>query len=174
MHPYSFRDQCMQRLRGIDIPRPFCLDLFAVAVGEHRQRKLSVLPLPGLDGSDCLSGAWIATDTADLVLIDADASPWHRNLIGLHEISHILCDHADGVPSLQVLAGDLLPALSNVAVRRILGRHGYSCEDEQQAEFMACHILERADADPLPVSLPGPAGAAGRLAHALRHPVRRA
>jgi hypothetical protein len=39
---------------------------------------------------------------------------------------------------------------------------------------MSCLILELADADPLPVSLTGRAGVAGRLAHALRHPVRHA
>jgi hypothetical protein len=136
------RRQCEQRLRGLDIPHPFCLDTFAATVEAHRGRSLRILPLPGLDGSDALSGAWVATDAADYVLIDADASPWHRNLIGLHEIGHILCDHG--------------------------------CENEQEAELVACLILEQADADLLPVSSAGPAGIAGRLAHALRHPVRHA
>jgi hypothetical protein len=167
------RRQCEQRLRGLDIPHPFCLDTFAATVEAHRGRPLRVLPLPGLDGSDALSGAWVATDAADYVLIDADASPWHRNLIGLHEIGHILCDHG-GAPGLRELAADLLPTLSDATVRRFLGRHGYSREDEQEAELMACLILEQADADLLPVSSAGPAGIAGRLAHALRHPVRHA
>jgi hypothetical protein len=163
----------VQRLRGIDIPHPFRLDTFAATVETHRKRPLRVLPLPGLDGSDALSGAWVATDTTDYVLIDADASPWHRNLIGLHEISHILCDHGDA-PGLRGFAADLLPALSDVMVRRLLGRHGYNSADEQEAELMACLILERADADALSVSSPGAVGVAGRLAHALKHPVRSA
>ena len=172
MHPYALRGRCVQRLRGIDIPHPFRLDDFAATVEAHRRRALRVLPLPGLDGSDALSGAWVATETTDLVLIDADASPWHRNLIGLHEISHILCDHGGEAPGLRDLAAELLPALSDATVRRLLGRHGYTSSDEQEAELMACLILERADADPLPVSSAGPRGVAGRLAHALKHPVR--
>ena len=86
MHPYALQDRCSERLRGIEIPRPFSIDVFAAAVAERRGRALRILPLPGLDGSDGLSGAWVATDTTDYVLIDADASPWHRDLIGLHEI----------------------------------------------------------------------------------------
>jgi hypothetical protein len=167
------RRQCERRLRGLDIPHPFGLDVFAATVEAHRGRPLRILPLPGLDGSGALSGAWVATDAADYVLVDADASPWHRNLIGLHEISHILCGHG-GAPELRELAADLLPALSDATVRLLLGRHGYNCKDEQEAELMACVILEQADADLMPISSAGPAGIAGRLAHALRHPVRHA
>ena len=173
MVPNDFRRRCHQRLRGLDIPHPFCLDAFATTVEAYRGRPLQLLPLPGLDGSGALSGAWLATDQADYVLIDADASPWHRDLIGLHEIGHILCDHG-GAAGLRGFAADLLPDLGDVAVRRILGRHGYSRRDEQEAELMACLVLEQADADPLSVTSGGPAGIAGRLAQALRHPVRHA
>lgn len=116
----------------------------------------------------------MATDTADYVLIDADASPWHRNLIGAHEIGHLLCGHGAEDSGLRELAEELLPRLSNVTIRRILGRHGYGSSDEQEAELMACLILKQADAGPLPVSSSGTAGVAGRLAHALRHPARHA
>ena len=141
MHPYALHDRCVQRLRGLEIPRPFHLDVFAASVAERRRRALRILPLPGLDGSDGLSGAWVATDTADYVLIDADASPWHRNMIGLHEIGHVLCGHEREDGGLGELAEDLLPCLSNVTIRRILGRHGCSSSDEQEAELMACLIL---------------------------------
>ena len=171
MRPFSLYDRCVQRLDGIEIPRPFRLDVFAATVAGRRRRALHILPLPGLDGSDGLSGAWVATDTADYVLIDADASPWHRDLIGLHEISHLLCDHGAEGSGLREIAENLLPCLSDVTIRRILGRHRYSSSsDEQEAELMACLILERADADLLPVFASGTTGAAGRLAHALRHP----
>jgi hypothetical protein len=173
----ALHDRCAQRLRGIEIPRPFCLGAFATTVAEHRKRALHILPLPGLDGSDGLSGAWVATDTADYVLIDADASPWHRNLIGLHEIGHLLCGHGAEDSGLRELAADLLPCLGDVTIRRILGRHSHSSSDEEEAELMACLILKRADASPLlPVSVFSSrrAGAAGRLARALRHPMRHA
>lgn len=165
MHLNALHDRCVQRLRGIEIPRPFRLDAFAAIVAQQRRRALHVLPLPGLDGSDGLSGAWLATDSADYVLIDADASPWHRDLIGLHEIGHLLCGHG---------AEDRLPGLSDVAIRRILGRHGHGTSDEEEAELMACLILKQADAGPLPACLGGTAGVARRVAHALRYPVRHA
>ena len=166
MHPSALQDRCARRLRGIEIPRPFRLDVFAATVAQRRRRPLRILPLPGLDGSDGLSGAWLATDTADYVLIDADASPWHRNLIGLHEIAHLLCGHDAEDSGLRELAEDLLPCLSDAAIRRILGRHGRSGTAEQEAELMACLILKRADAGPLPIAATGTAGVAGRPAHA--------
>jgi hypothetical protein len=138
---HAMQARYMQRLRGIDIPRPFSLDVFAAAVAAHRNRALRILPLPGLAGTDGLSGAWVATDTADYVLIDADASPWHRDLIGLHEISHVLCGHGAAGSRFRELAGTLVPSLGDVTVQRVLGRHDGSSRDEQEAELMACLIL---------------------------------
>ena len=150
----ALHDRCVQRLRGLEIPRPFHLDVFAATVAEHRRRALHILPLPGLDGSDGLSGAWVATDTADYVLVDADASPWHRDLIGLHEISHVLCGHGAEDSGLGELAEDLLPCLSDVTIRRVLGRHG-ACGTvgEQEAELTAWLVLAE-----LPEGIPAHAG----------------
>lgn len=131
----------MRHLDGIDIPRPFSLEVFAAAVAAHRNRALRILPLPGLQGADGLSGAWVATDSADYVFVDADASPWHRDLIGLHEISHVLCGHGAAGSRFRELAGDLVPSLGDVTVQRVLGRHGGCSRDEQEAELMACFIL---------------------------------
>jgi hypothetical protein len=141
VQPYALQARSMQHLRGIEIPNPFSLNVFAAAVAAHRNRELRLLPLPGLDGADGLSGAWVATDTADYILITADASPWHRDLIGLHEIGHVLCGHGAAGRGLRELAPDLLPGLSDVTIRRVLGRHGYSSRDEQEAELMACLVL---------------------------------
>ena len=138
---HALQVRCMQRLRGIDIPRPFSLDVFAAAVAAHRNRALHILPLPGLEGTDGLSGAWVATDTADYVFVDADASPWHRDHIGLHEISHVLCGHGTAGSRFGEIAGTLVPSLGDVTVQRVLGRHGGCSRDEQEAELMACLIL---------------------------------
>jgi hypothetical protein len=138
---HALQARCMQRLRGIDIPRPFSLDIFAAAVAARRNRALRILPLPGLEGADGLSGAWVATDTADYVLVDANASPWHRDLIGLHEISHVLCGHGASGSRLRELVVALVPNLGDVTVQRVLGRHSTSSRDEQEAELMACLIL---------------------------------
>lgn len=138
---YALSARYRRQLLGIDIPRPFSLDGFAAAVATRRNRALRILPLPGLLGADGLTGAWVAMDAADYVFIDADASPWHRDLIGLHEISHVLCGHEASGSRFRGVAADLVPSLGVVTVQRVLGRHaGGSC-DEQEAELMACHIL---------------------------------
>jgi len=49
---HALQARCEQHLRGIEIPRPY-LDVFAA----RRGQALHVLPLPGLDGADGLSGA---------------------------------------------------------------------------------------------------------------------
>jgi hypothetical protein len=148
--------RCEQHLRGIEIPRPFSLDVFAASVAARRGRALRVLPLPALEGADGLSGAWVATDTADYVLIDAGARGWHRDLIGLHEISHILYGHGPAGTGPGEPARAPRPGLSAIAVRRILGRDGCSIDDEQEAELTAWLILAR---------LSGPvSGSAGQAA----------
>lgn len=166
------RSECDRRLGGIPVPQPFNLAAFTTTLARHRHRELRLAPLPATPATAALSGFWIATGTADYVLVDAHASPWHRDLIALHEIGHILYGHSSDATLAPAAA--LLPGLSPDAIRRALGRHGYTTREEREAETIASLILERAGSDPLPVTLPGCAGATARLAHALRHPVRRA
>jgi hypothetical protein len=135
------RARCLQHLRGIEIPRPFSLEAFAAAVAADRGRPLHVLPLPGLDGTDGLSGAWAATDLADYVLIDAASSGWHRDLIGLHEIGHVLGAGQAGETSPGGLARSLRPGLSTGAFRQVPGRGACSSAGEQEAELTAWLVL---------------------------------
>jgi hypothetical protein len=133
--------RCLQHLRGIEIPQPFSLEAFASAVATGRGRPLHVLPLPGLDGTDGLSGAWAATDCANYVLIDAASSGWHRDLIGLHEIGHALgasqaCETSPGG-----LARPLRPGLRSGAFRHVPGRGACSTLGEQEAELTAWLVL---------------------------------
>lgn len=174
MHIFGngLRSSCQRRLGGLPVPQPFDLTAFAATVARHRARPLHILLLHGLDGSEELSGAWLAGRTADFVYIDADASPWHRDLIALHEIAHILCGHQASARWMHDLGARVLPGLSDVTLTRMLGRHGYSTSQEREAELMASLILDRADDGPFAVTSPGRAGVAGRLTHALRHPVR--
>lgn len=128
--------------------------------------------MPGSPGSVGRPGLWIATLEADVVLADTHASAWHRNLIVLHEVGHILCGHPSDGSWTPEEAVRLLPGLDPALIRAILGRHDYTTPQEREAETIAGLILERADLDPLPVTLPGQAGITARVAHTLRHPVR--
>lgn len=133
--------RCRQHLRGIDIPWPFSLEAFAALLAARRGRAIRVLPLPGLDGTDGLSGTSVATASVDYVLISAHARGWHRDLIGLHEIAHVLCGHTAAGRGAPEPAQPLAPGLSGTAVRRILGAGGCSAGDEQEAELTAWLIL---------------------------------
>jgi hypothetical protein len=137
----AWQARCLRHLRGIEIPRPFSLEAFAASVAAHRDRPLHVLPLPGLDGTDGLSGAWAATDCADYVLIDAASSGWHRDLIGLHEIGHVL--GADQAPETSPggLARPLRPGLRTSAFRQVPGRGAGGAVGEQEAELTAWLVL---------------------------------
>jgi hypothetical protein len=171
---HSLRRQCAQRLAGIDVPRPFRLDAFAESIARHRGRPLTVAPMPGLDDEDAPSGTWVATDRHDFVFVDAAASPWHQDLIALHEIGHILWDHPAEADWLDALAGDLLPALGTAAVQRILGRHDYTSRQELQAELLASIVLERAATVPPPATGPGAERMISQLSAVIEHPFRHA
>lgn len=161
---------CERRLGDIPVPAPFDLESFAASVSRRRSRRLRVLELPGLDGTDALSGAWVADDETDYILVDAAASPWHRNLIGLHEIAHLLCDHrADHRWPAEVSA--LLAAPGTDGGLALPG-HAYGRAEEREADLLAGLVLEKSTANPVPVLAPGHEGTAGRLAQALLHPVR--
>lgn len=165
---------CERRLAGIPVPQPFDLYRFAEIVTDFRGRPVRILLVPGLSGTDGLTGCWLPRDEEDLILIDANASEWHRAMIGAHEIAHLLCDHQEGSLPVGELMANLLPDLGDTAIRKMLGRHGrYDAKQELEAEMTASLIVARGDADPISATSPGPPGIPGRLAHALRHPVRR-
>jgi hypothetical protein len=53
----------------------------------------------------------------------------------------------------------------------MLGRHGYSRAEEQEAEMTASLILERAVGHPLPTVFPEAFGMISRLADVIQHPL---
>jgi hypothetical protein len=165
----KLRSLCEERLHDISVPQPFDLATFAYTVACRRGRPVQICPLPVQDTGPGLSGAWLATLSEDLIFIDPAASPWHRDLIGLHEFSHMLWDHTGGADWRAVTA--LVPAIAEGTVRCMLGRHGYSRAEEQEAEMTASLILERAVGHPLPTVFPEAFGMISRLADVIQHPL---
>jgi hypothetical protein len=170
----DLRSWCSQRIAGIPVPQPFDLGQFTRAFSEHRGRELLIRPMPCSLGTLGRPGLWAATLNTDYVLVDDSASAWHQTLISLHEIGHIACGHASDGAWTHAEAAALLPHVNPAMLRAVLGRHEYTTPEERQAEAIAGLVLERADLDPMPVTLPGQAGITARVAHTLRHPVRAA
>ncbi|SMC91521.1 hypothetical protein [Lentzea albidocapillata] len=127
-------------LRGLDIPVPFDVSSFAGRIAARRGRPIHLMPFAGLTG---VCGLWIATDAADIIFFEEETAPFHQEHIVLHELSHVLCDHYPASASLTEMAELLLPSLDPALVRRVLGRTGYSTEEEREAELLATLIRQR-------------------------------
>jgi hypothetical protein len=110
-------------------------------VAESRSR--AIVLVPTTDFPDVM-GMWVATDTMDLILYEQSTTPPHQDHIILHELSHLLCDHFRGTLPDADHMRSLLPDLDPAMVRRVLGRTGYSADEEREAELLASLIAQRA------------------------------
>jgi hypothetical protein len=141
------RRACEQKLRHLDLPAgPLTVDGLAGHVAARRERPLHLRGL-SMVGSG-VSGAWIPTDKADYVFYESDTTPRHQAQIIAHELGHMVCDHS---PALHGTI-DQIVALAPGAALHMLGRDGYSDDQEREAEHMADLLVGRLDstADPAP------------------------
>ena len=134
------RRRCEARLRGLELPVPFDVRAFAEGLALRRGRPIVLQPQPRAGGC---SGLWVATPKTDVVFFEAETSSLHQEHIILHELCHLLLEHAPGGLPPAGPAG-LFPDLRPEAVRRMLQRAGYSTEEDREAEFLASMILARA------------------------------
>ncbi|MBB2943726.1 hypothetical protein FB565_003455 [Actinoplanes lutulentus] len=131
----GLRQRCAERLRGLRVPDPFDLDQFCAEVSASRGKPLQRRPLSGLGpGAPC--GLWLGLPSADYVFYDPETSPLHAEHIVLHEIAHMLCDHQPKGDLSALLFPDLDPAL----IGHVLGRAGYTTDQEREAELLASMI----------------------------------
>lgn len=86
-------------------------------------------------------GLWISAAERDYLIYERNTSPLHQEHIILHELSHLLCGHTGTATLTEEHARLLFPALDPGMVGRVLGRTGYSTEEEQEAELLASMIL---------------------------------
>jgi hypothetical protein len=128
-------------VRDLDIPRPFDLGEFATRLERHRGRPILLRPFNSGPNMPC--GLWIGTAEADYIYYENGTTPFHRTLIALHEIAHMLLGHR-GLPAWQNLARQVAPDVHPSLVQLILSRSAYSTPEERDAETLASLILERA------------------------------
>jgi hypothetical protein len=114
------------------VPQPFSLEQFRLAVQQRTGRRLVLEPAP-LGGA-----AWIETADTDMIIYDQAADiDQQLRAIG-HEIAHLLLGHqALELPS-------PLVHLDPAAVAGTIAFHGYSQEDERQADDFALLLLSAA------------------------------
>ncbi|MFJ9776795.1 ParH-like protein [Kitasatospora sp. NPDC101157] len=142
----------------LELPRPFDPVALLEQLAVRRGRPIELLPVPARPHAPC--GLLVSTLEADYILYAADTGALHQRHILVHEIAHLLLDHAGSAPLAPAAA--LLPNLSPALVQRVLGRTSYDEPQEREAELLASLILNRADrADA--ADRPGPAPARGSL-----------
>lgn len=125
----------------LELPRPFDPVVLLEQLAVRRGRPIELLPVPARPHAPC--GLLVSTLEADYILYAADTGVLHQRHILVHEIAHLLLDHAGSAPLAPAAA--LLPSLSPALVQRVLGRTGYDEPQEREAELLASLILSRAD-----------------------------
>lgn len=128
-------------IRELDIPAPFDLGEFTARLERQRNRPIRLCPFKSGPGVPC--GVWIATWEADYVYYEQDTTPFHVNLIALHEIAHMLLGHHE-LPMRENLASQVAPDVNPALVRLILSRSAYASPEEREAETLASLIVDRA------------------------------
>ncbi|MER7845760.1 ParH-like protein [Kitasatospora sp. NPDC096077] len=142
----------------LELPSPFDPVVLLEQLAARRGRPIELLPVPARPHAPC--GLLVSTVAADYILYAADTGVLHQRHILVHEIAHLLLDHAGSAPLAPAAA--LLPNLSPALVQRVLGRTSYDEPQEREAELLASLILSRAEREDA-AGLPGPAPARGSL-----------
>ena len=158
MSARTARRRCAAIAAGLDIPRPFDLDVLLARVAASRGRKIYLHSMVSGPGIPC--GLWLGTAKADHIFTEAGTSPWHRTQIAVHELAHMLLGHGTAGDGAVRLACLLAPDVSPALIRMFLGRGVFFPAEERDAETLASMVLTRARATPAA----RPAGyGAGRL-----------
>lgn len=149
------------------LPVPWSIEELTEALGAHRARLIRLLPWTFPAAPEAPSGLWVATDQADYVFYDAEASPARREQIIGHELGHLLLGHTPRLSeAFDGLIEALAPSVSPELARQVLAmaRTGYAEAEEAAAELFGTSLLRAAH------TKRGPAegGELGRLTEALR------
>ena len=138
----AVRRRCESTLRDVSVPSPFDVRAFTATVSARRGRPIHLLPKSAQVGP---CGVWLAMPNADYVFFENATSPLHREHIVLHELGHLLRNHAPTEVIDDRVLRLLLPSLDVDVVRRVMGRTNYSAVEEQEAEMIASLVLDRVE-----------------------------
>jgi hypothetical protein len=146
----------------LELPRPFDPAVLLERLAARRGRPIELLPVAARPHAPC--GLLVSTQEADYIVYAADTGALHQRHILVHEIAHLMLEHAGSAPLDPAAA--LLPHLSPALVQRVLGRTRYDEPQEREAELLASLILSRAaraDAAGPPGPAPGSPGSLDAL-----------
>lgn len=137
----ALQQRCEQLLRGLDVPDPFDVDVLLARLAERRRRPVRLLPLlPGL--RDDPSGMWVPLPEEDVLFAEGSVSAWYRDHVILHEVGHMLWEHAGTVRDVTRWLGEY--GVQPQQQTRVELRCSVTATDrEQEAEMVALLIESR-------------------------------
>ena len=116
----------------------FTFDELVGAVQRSRGRRLRIVELVGVTGSDGLCAVWFEAGGEDVILHAQSDSVLHEQQFVLHELAHMILGHEvdddSDVPDI------LLPDIPPETRRRLLRRQDLDTVKEVQAETLADHL----------------------------------
>jgi hypothetical protein len=131
---------------SVTIPNPWNLAAFIDELAIARNRPIQLIAYPGISASGHPCGLCVSRDEDDIVFYEGNSSGYHTDHIVLHEVGHLLLNHADDTeaglsgPDTRVIE-ELLPALDPKTVRKVLGRTGYGSRQEHAVELFASLVM---------------------------------
>lgn len=141
------RDQLVEQVRQLvstlQVPQPWDLADFLEQVTAMLGKEIRLVPLPTDTAQGLPCGLVLERSEAVVIAYDAHSSGYHADHIVLHEIGHLLLDHAgstvDGTSRSTVEI--LFPNMDPDGVLRVLQRTDYDDLAERQAELFASVVM---------------------------------
>lgn len=136
-------EQVRKLADSLDVPRPWNLATFVAHVAERVGKPILIVPRQDLTTGGFPCG--LVVERADDIVIayDAASTGYHTDHIVMHEIAHLLLDHAGfvSVGAQRRTLATLFPDLDIDSVLRVLARSDYDDIDENQAELFASMLM---------------------------------
>lgn len=147
------RDRLVEQVRRListlRVPQPWDLADFLQQVTALLGKEIRLVPLP-TDTAESLPCGLVVERAEDIVIAyDAHSSGYHADHIVLHEIGHLLLDHADSIidGTTRSTVEILFPSMDPDNVLRVLRRSDYDDLAERQAELFASLVMSESRAD---------------------------
>ncbi|WP_433682138.1 hypothetical protein [Nocardia sp. CA-119907] len=154
MKRWKRSDPIIEQIRNVTstltVPSPWDRMVFLQQVSESVGKEIRLLPLPPTMTTALPCGLVLERVDDVVIAYDTNRSGYHADHIVLHEIGHLLLDHADGESdrSRRDTVGALLPGIDPTTVIRVLQRSDHDDTAERQAELFASLVMSKSRTGP--------------------------
>jgi len=128
-------------LRHVELPQPWSMNSFIDRLEVHRGRQIDLYPFtwtPDLGST----GAWDRYDDHDVIAYAANTTAAHQDYNILHEVGHMISNHARQCVLASAEARTLAPTLGATAFGHLLSTAGFT-RAEKEADMIATLLLAR-------------------------------